>query len=423
MKTKKNYKSGYISFDPSDLYEAATNGNANCDAYKYLYDAMMTSSNIQKKNKKGKIIEIDDIYPVTADETEQMRRYLNMAENAVVDHNDDYFKARLGELRGIVNWSSKRHWTFQWILIVGVIATLFCISLISADKEKVIEDLAQKQAMVESWTKQDTTIAFEKMKSVSEKKFSPDFRSANRYKYRMLSNAKFDYEHNIRKEKKSRASADTATTDKNKRIFARQLKEAIAGKEKGLKEYEDINKMKYSDIKEIAEEQAAKWLDHQKDKAAGLERWYVFFMILIPIYIISQRPYGFTITRLRLESKILGGIQKLMFGLAGGMAGLATAMEFMPDYVVRWSDGSTSTDSDTGTNAGILAIKLMIYAAALAIFCFTSCFMMIYLTAQGLRRNYNWSKTIAKMKSGASAASEKINEEMAKRKENNSEEK
>lgn len=137
----------------------------------------------------------------------------------------------------------------------------------------------------------------------------------------------------------------------------------------------------------------------KSDRSSARKTWFwmMFFIILIPVYIFAQRPYGYTITRTRLESRVLGGIQKVLFAIAGGMAAGALAMEYEPDTVVKWSDGSTTRESNSA-NAGIVAIKLMLYAAALAIFCITSSVLMIYLTVQGLRRNYNWEPIIAKGK-------------------------
>lgn len=128
-------------------------------------------------------------------------------------------------------------------------------------------------------------------------------------------------------------------------------------------------------------------------------RWVLFFAILIPLYFVAQRPYGYTITRLKTESAIVGGIQKLLMGLASGFAVGGLAMQYIPTKYVSRSSGRVVQEGDTAEFMSHLVIKFGIIAIGVFIFCSASSLLMIYLTVQGLRRNYNWNDIIAKAKS------------------------
>ncbi len=402
-KRQNSYGNGYVSFSLDQIRQAIAEDGANAEAYRWLEKAMTTTSKVQKKNKKGKVIDIDDIYPVTAEETEQMRICIDRAEELIADANDSAIKAYISELRGIVNWSLSRHTSFQWILIAGVIVTLFFISLMSDDSKKQVASAEADKAMIEAWVEQDTTIVLDNM-SRKDSYTMPDYSDANSFKYYKIANIKMYYGNSIERESKNRIYADTASTSDAKKRYEGYIKDEQKSQKKDLEEYAKINKMKFKDIKKLAIEEADDFLKRSNREAGRIFRWSLFFMILIPLYIFAERPYGYTITRLRLESKILGGIQKLMFALAAGAFTGAAALEYAPDIIVKWSDGSRTREADTAGNMSIMTIKLMFYALAIILFCGTSCFMMIYLTFQGLRRNYNWKLMLAKAQGAATAA-------------------
>ncbi len=418
-KRQPGFNEGYISFTADEVRAAASSDNPNAEAYIWLDKAMSSTSKVQKKSRKGKMVDIDDIYPVTADETEQMRICLDQAEQCAGDLTDPTFKSRLAELRSIVDWSSSRHSTFQWILIAGVIVTLFFISLMSDDSKKQVANAESQKAKIEAWVEQDTTIVLDDMAKKSSY-IAPDYTDANSYKYYKIANIKRHYGNSVESEAENRIYADTASTDDAKKRYKQYIEDAQKSQKEYLEEYAQINGMKFKDVKKLATEEAKASLKRSNRQAGRIFRWSLFFMVLIPLYLFAERPYGYTITRLRLESKILGGIQKLMFALAAGAFTGAAAMEYAPDIITKWSDGSRTRESDTASNMSILVIKLMFYAFAIALFCGTSCFMMTYLTAQGLRRNYNWKPIVAKIKGAATAsAAAKVSEEVAREREQN----
>ncbi|MFI3258545.1 MAG: hypothetical protein R3Y16_00445 [Rikenellaceae bacterium] len=420
-KKKGKMSDGYVSFNQEQIKDSVTNDQLNAEAYGWLDRAMFTSSNVKKKDKKGNTVDIDDIYPVTAEETEQMSQYLDKAEQAAGNSSDPTFGERLSELRSIVAWSSKRHWSFQWILIAGVVVTLWCISLMSSGQEDTIARIEKERAQIEAWVERDTTVVFADMPVRKPNSSQPRINSAITYKYDMLLSARYSYDSSVTREKEARFSADTAATDKRKKMYLESAEDYHESQAEKLEEYEKINNMKFKEISELALEKNKRYLKGANNGLRKLYKWYVFFMILIPLYLFAQRPYGYTITRLRLESKIVGGIQKVFMGLAGGLAFTALTMSFLPDTKVRWSDGST-TREENDMNKSIMVMKIMLGLLALAIFCGTSCLLMIYLTVQGLRRNYNWNNALAKSKDYTGKVVDQIEKVKAERAEAQAEE-
>lgn len=49
-------------------------------------------------------------------------------------------------------------------------------------------------------------------------------------------------------------------------------------------------------------------------------------------------------------------------------------------------------------------MKAALYIAAFALVCVVSCILMLYMTVQGLRRNYDWAPVAAKDKGAAAKA-------------------
>ena len=159
-KRRETHENGYVSFTQDDLKEKMKANPANEKAYEFLDAAMCTSSHITIEDENQQTVNIDDVYPCSEAECDEMDRLLDRAQAEVKDKNDQFFKERYDELREIVSWSRKKHWTFKWSLIAGCILSIFIMFYIS---EQVASDRQAIEAKVESiknWQKQDTTIAF-----------------------------------------------------------------------------------------------------------------------------------------------------------------------------------------------------------------------------------------------------------------------
>lgn len=83
------------------------------------------------------------------------------------------------------------------------------------------------------------------------------------------------------------------------------------------------------------------------------------------------------------------------------MYGSASAIPWLETIISSGDDSETTEDA--GTNAPRMVMKFVLYAAAFALICVVSCLLMIYMTAVGLWRNYDWTPVLAKVKAAASA--------------------
>lgn len=397
-KGKKAYEQGYVSFSPEELKEQAQNDAANREAYELLDKAMCTSSHVSVHDKERGEVDVDDIYPITQEETMEMEDLLDQAEDAADNPRDSFFQERLGELRGIVNWSKRRHWNFSWMIVVGVIISVFVLSECSDHKDSKAKEAEVYVTAVENWAKKDTTITMESFKNAGKviPAYNERFKDANIYKETILRRTAANHYGSLKAAKEYRAKADTASTAKSKDEFLKWAKENDTYAKEFKAEYEKFNKSTFKDVKKQALEQVKAEADEAKGSARWIWFWNMFFLILIPVYIFAERPYGYTISRYRTEAKVLGGIKKGGLALAGGLVGLAGSIGFV-NVVTKWSDGSTTSEDD-GTGAARIGLKIGLLIAALAVVCIVSCFLMLYSTIMGLMRNYNWGKVAAIVK-------------------------
>lgn len=403
-KGNKAYAQGYVSFDPEELKKQAQNDEANSEAYELLDKAMCTSSHVSIRDKERGEVDVDDIYPITAEETAEMEDLLDQAESAAKNPRDSFFQERLGELRGIVNWSKRRHWNFSWMIVVGVIVSVFILSKCSDHKDSEAKEVEGRVAVVKNWAEKDTTIAIGTFKNVKGviPGYNNRYNNPNTYKGVALRLTANSYYGNISSAKEYKAKADTASTAERKKDFLKWAKDCDESAKQYLEEYNKINELSFKGVKEMALKEVAAEADEAKSSARWIWFWNMFFLILIPVYIFAERPYGYTISRYRTEAKVLGGIKKGGLALAGGLVGLAGSIGFV-NVVTKWSDGSTTSEDD-GTGAARIGLKIGLLLAALVVICVVSCFLMLYSTIMGLMRNYNWKAITAKIKKQGNAA-------------------
>ncbi|MCF0180981.1 MAG: hypothetical protein HUK11_01775, partial [Muribaculaceae bacterium] len=214
--SKKSFESGYISFTEEDLNRAKAEHLDNDEAYMLLDAAMSTSSHITEEDRNGDSVVIDNIYPCTAAECDEMDNLLNQAEKAVNDKNDGFFYERLNELRRIVSWSRKKHWTFKWGLIGGCVLAILGMFWMRNDAKKDAARDAKRVAVVENWAEQDTTIAYEKCTSEF---LLEDLSTANICKKVELSQIKNEIVGEENSIKTWQHKADTTKSDHDKKVY------------------------------------------------------------------------------------------------------------------------------------------------------------------------------------------------------------
>jgi len=391
-------RDGYLSFDIVEVKKLSESDSPNAEAYGYLYQAVTT----QAGTDKG----IDDIYPETALETEQMRALVDKARKARVDMSDQYLKICLDELDEILDWSSTRHWNFQWQVILGVILTVAFLSWRVDQKQESVENRQENVAAVEET---DTVLNWD---TTPEDLYSPAGfvkyanLSAKNYKLLSLYEQKSSYASAMEAADEYAAKADTAQSRDVRKSLEERRDESLAHAKECRKEFDRINKMDFKDIKKMALDEYGSWVKSAKAEKRAVRAWNIFFIILIPVYIFAERPYGYTMTRTRAESSTLRGISKFTYTLSAMMLGSAASISWI-QTVRKYSDGHTERSYDAGTNAPVIIMKACLYIAAFALVCIVSCILMLYMTIQGLRRNYNWAPLLAKAKVAASSAASK----------------
>lgn len=391
-------REGYLSFDIDEVKRLSESDSPNAESYRYLYQAVSTSPGTDKG--------LDDAYPETAEETRQMRELLEKAKNALVDKTDSYFQFCYVDLNMILDWSEKRHWTFQWQVILGVILTVLFLSWRVDRKQENVEDSQALVDAVENWKEADTVLVWEDTPDdaynvtafVKYAHLSPV-----NYKLFSLLEQKSNYTGSMEFSRDYASRADTAQSKDTRKNLMKLSEESADNAKKCRERFDEINAMDFKDVQKMALDKYGAWLDGDKAERRAVRAWNIFFIILIPVYIFSQRQYGYNITRYRAEAGTLKGISKWSYAVSALLAGSAASIPYI-ETIITHRNGMTERTVDAGTNAPYVIMKVVLYVAAFAVVCVISCLLMLYMTIQGLRRNYNWAPLMAKIKSAASSA-------------------
>lgn len=374
--------------------------NPNREAYSLFLEALHTGTGTHfLDDDDDQTPEAFHHYPQSAEEAEKMGELLAKAKAAMKDRKDPLLNEEFAKMEELLAWSSKRHFTFSWFAIIGVIIFSIFLNHMVKDKETSVDKAKAEIERVSNWEKCDTTIKFEDFDIESNHQWL--FNNAIAYKCSKLRNAKSSYLSSLENAQTWKTRLDTASTKEIKK----DIQEKIEFGEKKAEEYREMydkyNKMSYKQIRKEAIKDAKERLEYRKDDLKFIRRWFIFFIILIPLYIFACRPFGYTIIKKEEETKNAGFFKKLALGLAGGLATGALTMGWY--YAVN-SRGKIVGDGDTGLNMMVLFTKIGMLIAALCIICFAAAVMMIYGTFTGLKRNYNWKEIIANAKARYQAA-------------------
>ena len=405
-KRQQTHEKGYVSFTEEDLNEARNNNQVNAQAYILLDAAMHTSSHITEEDRNGDSVEIDNIYPCTEAECNEMDDLLNQAEAAAKDKNDSFFKERLAELREIVAWSRKKHWNFQWSLILGCVLSVFGMMYLRSDAKDSAARRESERKQVENWVKQDTTIAYEKC--AAEWTMVP-LAPANANKAARLQNTKYQIKNAEKGLADYEARLDTCTSKERRKSYQKSIEHYEKSLKKYHAQYDEINKMEFKEFQKMVLKEEDASVAKANKHAIWMWIFLIYVILLIPAYIYSSHQFGYNITRHRTEAKVLGGVQKVGFAIAGFFLGAGLAMALLPDYEITYSDGSKETESNAG-NIAIIALKLFLMFIGLLIFCITSVLIMTYVTIAAAKRDHDWSKVTAAATSVTKKAIDKVKE-------------
>jgi hypothetical protein len=376
----------------------------NEDAWGYLDDAMFTSSLISdKERQKGEVDDVEDIYPRTKEEALHMDEQLQHAMETAKEPNEENFAERYGMLREIVDWSLKRHSTWKWSLIAGALLGAGIFYYFKKDQEEDIRRAKIEREQVKEWHPIDVVqTPFDKCPDEhANNAYSLRLSAADKYKMYKLIDLKSSVEYNQKSSKEYGLRADTAKLAENKEKYLNSQKSYAEKAVQKRAEYDSINAMDFKQIHEMAQQDLARRVESEESHGNTLYAYMVYLLILIPLYIITGYPYGYSITRHRRRSGCMNIFRKVGFGIASFCFGTGLAMSLLPDDIVKttYSDGHTETRNDSNpANLVILALKFGLMIVGAFIFCFVASVIMTIETFYGLLENFNWKGWMAKLR-------------------------
>ena len=379
------------------------NEQINMEAWQCLDQALFTSSHVEDRDIEVGSTAWNNVYPVSKEETDRMESLVDEAEQKVEDSTETTFRQRVRDLREVISYSRSRHRTWKFSLIFGsIIAACIFWYFGNQDQEKA-QRYAKDVEQVKKWQKQDTTITYASIKANTDNNYNYYSRrliSANAYKFERLHYFKGMTESSLRTERNFRQKADTASTEKRKNGYLKQAETFKGYAKKHRTEFDEVAKLDFDGIQKMALKDTQYDVDKAQGGASTKRGWMIYLMILIPLYIISGYPYGYTITAHRTQHGFMRGLQKTGFAIASFFFGSGLLMSLLPDDIVkyRYADGRTETRTETNpTNFGIMAIKLGLMVVGVLIFCFVSVFIMTIETITGLKRNFDWVAIFGKV--------------------------
>lgn len=376
----------------------------NEEAIGYLDEAMFTSSLISKKERQNaEVKDMDNIYPRTKAETEHMDKMLQRATETVVDPREEFYAERYSMLREIVDWSKKRHKTWMWSLIGGALIGAGIFYYYMKEQEDDIARAKADREQVEQWkTIKVSSTAYDKCPAQhADDAWTYRMSSAEKYKTYKLVDYKIWTEGALKSAADYKQRADTATTQERKEKYLKNLEQYEERIAKYRAAYDSINAMDFAQIHEIAKQDLAEKVESEVSHGHTLRNYMIYLLVLIPLYIITGYPHGYTITRHRRRAGCLNIFRKVGFGIAAFCFGSGLAMSLIPDSIVEkhWSDGSKTTDRESNPlNGVLLMLKFILIVAGAFLFCFVSSVIMTIETIYGLIENFNWSGWFRKLR-------------------------
>ena len=376
----------------------------NAEAWDHLDEAMFTSSLISdKEREKGVVDDGEDIYPRTKEEALHMDEELKLAMETAQEPDEENFAERYGMLREIVDWSLKRHSTWKWSLIAGALLGAGIFYYFKKDQEEDIRRAKIEREQVKEWHPIDVAqTPFDKCPDQhANNAYSLRLTAADKYKMYKLIDLKSSVEYNQKSSQEYGQRADTAKLAENKEKYLKSQKSYAETAVQKRAEYDSINAMDFKQIHEMAQQDLARRVESEESHGNTLYGYMVYLLILIPLYIITGYPHGYSITRHRRRSGCMNIFRKVGFGIASFCFGAGLAMSLLPDDIVKttYSDGHTETHTEgNAANLIILAMKFGLMIVGAFIFCFVASVIMTIETFYGLLENFNWKGWMAKLR-------------------------
>ena len=343
-------------------------GTINQKAIDLLDQAAFTSSAVKDKERQSGSVKDEHLYPKTKDEALKMKDLLAQAWDAAEDREEAEFKEKYERLSEVVEWSLTKHKTWKWPVIAG--AALFAALLFwgYAAQLKDVKKIKTEIAQVKAWEAvKDTVITWEECGT--EYSGTDYYKDATTWKTNRLALLKSTYERYSETAAEYKAKADTASNRKDRKAYKDYEKKYTKDAAEKRKEFDDLSDAKFKSV----QKQAVKSLKGYLSDGRGFANFILFFVLLvvalIGLYIWTGNPYGYNITKSRTRHKILGWIQKVGFWFAGICFGGGVAAQlFADDIVWKYSDGSTSRESDVAGTAMNVMWKIFLIVIGVAVF-------------------------------------------------------
>ena len=377
------------------------NPQTNLDAWDCLDQALFVSSHVSAKDAAAGETDWENVYPVSLSEANTMENLVNQAEQKADDPTNSDFRTRVNELRDVISYSRAKHRTWKWSVIFGAILSACIMWYFGSDNQDSADREQKVLQQVENWQKQDTMVTYAQL-SIQDRIYSNNYSSANAYKVTKLIMLKQNAESDLKSAKEYIQKADTASTKDKKKAYLENAERCKKSAKTCRNGFDAIAKMKFDDIHKMAIKEKKGDLKYKQKDATKYYTYMVFLVILIPLYIISGYSYGYMIYRHRRQQGFMRWVRKVGFTIASFFFGTGLLMNLLPDDIVKYtySNGRTETRSEmNGANFVIIALKIGLMIAGVVIFCFVSVFIMVIETITGLKRNFDWSPVVAKVKS------------------------
>ena len=356
--------------------------NPNAEAWQCLNEAIEKSVGTDENG--------DEVVALASlEDAVYVDELLDRAEDVADDPFDNDFMDKISAIRESVSWSLRRHWTHSWILIFGVILSIFLYMNMDSPKLNALSRAKDRLEKIKNWEEGDTVFADYPVEIV----YFNDLSNPKHAKSDMLCRAYDKYQKRMAWVEECKLRADTASTKDAKKSYLKYMEESEEEAEDALKEYEKVNKMDFDDFQDYCIDDAKEGVRSARGTAFFMWFFFIVMLLMIPLYIMASYQYGYIITKYQKEAKVLEKIKKAGFAAAAAVFGAGLAMQFFPSVTVktRWSDGSTSTHTEeVPMNYAILGLKIILFVLAVLVVCVVSCFLVAYMTVTGLRRNYDW---------------------------------
>lgn len=257
-------------------------------------------------------------------------------------------------------WLRKRHKTWQWTLVVAALLGAAVLYLVQYKQQDALLQARADREQVAQW----------KAISVGRVDFDmcPTEQGSDSYVMRLVSADR--YKTYKLTDLKRQALADTAQY-----ASLRQT-------------YDTINAMDFEQIHEVALQDLDDQVGSKRLWSVLIYAYMVYLLVLIPIYIITGYPRGYTIERRQRSRSLLNLFRKAGMSAAMFLLGAGVATTLLPDYVARstTADGQITEHGERKWFSGILIIvRIVLIIIGAVLLCLVASIVMTVESIGGLK--------------------------------------